>query len=390
MNVAVIDPGCITPIYNAYFCNALALHKMNVFLITAPYKNDKEYVFRNSFETIFLFYRNNFFHKEWYGKKILKGAFYAFFYVKMLFYIKRKKIDVIHFQWLLVPPVDFIFLKFFRFLFPLVKIIYTAHDAEPLFPMFGYSYIQRCYPLMDAIICHGDYAKRTLLEKNPILRAEKISVIPHGPIHNSNSLNTSDADITAKDALGIPKKKICGLLFGELKPYKGIDVLMHALRKIPDDLINNLEILIVGKVEDDVTKEILDQLELMSSCVKVIRGYVPNKMVPMYFNAADFFILPYKKITQSGVLLTGLSYGKPVLATELGDLGSLVRDLDAGWVVPADNSSALCDALCEIINIGSLRLHMIGSASKIKLFERYSWATITLKTIDCYGKAYAH
>jgi glycosyltransferase involved in cell wall biosynthesis len=388
MKIAVIDPGCITPIYNSYLCKALAFQEIEIYLVTAPYKNDNEYVFHESFETIFLFYKNNIFSKNWNGKKALKGIFYSFYIAKMFFYIKRKKIDIIHFQWMLIPPIDFFFIKIFRLMFPRVKIICTVHDVEPLFSIIGHSYIQKCYNLMDAIICHGDFAKAKILEKNSTLSYNLIHVIPHGPIHNTLSSYTSITYAAQKNFSGAPKRKIRGLLFGELKPYKGIDVLMDALLKAPNELIDNLEILVVGKAEDSTTKEILDKLELMSSCIKIIRGYVPNKMVSMYFNAADFLILPYKKITQSGVLLTGLSHGKPVLATDLGDLGNLVRDLDAGWLVPANDPSALCDALCEIIKLEVSELHMLGETSKIKLFERYSWESIALKTIACYRNIY--
>ena len=45
-------------------------------------------------------------------------------------------------------------------------------------------------------------------------------------------------------------------------------------------------------------------------------------------------VLPYRQLDSSGVLATAIGYGRPVVVSDVGSLGEIVREYGAGEVVP--------------------------------------------------------
>ena len=58
--------------------------------------------------------------------------------------------------------------------------------------------------------------------------------------------------------------------------------------------------------------------------------------------------LPYIEASQSGVLMTALAFGLPVIATDVGEMADVVRTTGAGRIIPARDSAALAEALVEV------------------------------------------
>ena len=66
--------------------------------------------------------------------------------------------------------------------------------------------------------------------------------------------------------------------------------------------------------------------------VQLHLGYIPDPELQYYLNAADVFVLPYDKITNSGSAILSLSFNLPVLAPELPCFIALQKRFGAGWV----------------------------------------------------------
>ena len=80
-------------------------------------------------------------------------------------------------------------------------------------------------------------------------------------------------------------------------------------------------------------RHVIDRLGLTSRVV-VHNRYVPNEQVGDYFAAADTVVLPYLAASQSAVGTTALSFGLPVIASDVGGLRELVLDGTTGMLVP--------------------------------------------------------
>ena len=56
-------------------------------------------------------------------------------------------------------------------------------------------------------------------------------------------------------------------------------------------------------------------------------------MVGNYFEASDIVVLPYRKVSTSGVLKIAFAFKKPVMATSEGELPEMIRSNNAGFIV---------------------------------------------------------
>src|SRR5690606_2781931 len=117
---------------------------------------------------------------------------------------------------------------------------------------------------------------------------------------------------------------------------------------------------------------------------RVDLGYVATEQVSTYFQAADVVVLPYKAITQSGILLTALANGRPVIATDVGELPAVIQRTDGGWVVPADDPLALRNALRQVLRMDRRALAQTGARARQVLESQFSWEQIASMTLAFY------
>ncbi|HEY8480573.1 MAG TPA: glycosyltransferase family 4 protein [Spirillospora sp.] len=132
------------------------------------------------------------------------------------------------------------------------------------------------------------------------------------------------------------------LFFGIVRPYKGLDVLLRALAKGPDDV----RLTVAGEFWSGLeeTRELIRALDLVSR-VELRPGYVPAADVPGLFAAADALVLPYRTATASQNVWMAHEHGLPVIATDVGRFAAQVRDGVDGLICAPDDVDSLAEAL---------------------------------------------
>lgn len=169
------------------------------------------------------------------------------------------------------------------------------------------------------------------------------------------------------------------LFFGYVRKYKGLDILISAL---PETLkrIPELKLLIVGEFYDDVSSYMnqIEKLGLKDNII-LVNKFVPNEEVGKYFNASDVLVLPYRSATQSAVLNVSYSFGKPVIATNVGGLGEFIKDNYTGIIVETGSPEAMSKGITRYFEVSkkidftsNIKKHLSESDfSKLpELFER--------------------
>lgn len=131
------------------------------------------------------------------------------------------------------------------------------------------------------------------------------------------------------------------LFFGIVRPYKGVDVLLQALAKVPD-----VTLTIAGEFWGDPQKylDLVDELGLRER-VTIHDGYVPVNTLAEYIMAADVVVLPYKTGTGTTIASLAYTYGTPVIATKVGSLATQVRHEVDGLLCEPDNAASLTAAI---------------------------------------------
>jgi len=146
--------------------------------------------------------------------------------------------------------------------------------------------------------------------------------------------------------LGI-KEKFVILFFGLIRPYKGVEYLIEAFEKLPEEILGNSRLLIVGEIweDKDVVKKIGESK--IREKITFINRYVPDEEVSLYFSAGDVLVLPYLRASQSGVAHIAMTFGLPIIATKVGGLFESLSNYEGANFVEA-NAESIVEALIRI------------------------------------------
>jgi glycosyltransferase involved in cell wall biosynthesis len=229
----------------------------------------------------------------------------------------------------------------------------------------------------DAVIVHSEFSKRRAVEQG-WLAEDKIHVIPHGSLEYYRSLSSAQQSPPAGESTI--------LFFGNLKAYKGVDILIRAFAQLPHSLVSSTRLVIAGKPMMDVTgiQQLSHELGIDGRITWRL-GHVQEADVPELFQAATVVALPYREIDQSGVLMTAVAFEKPVVASQVGGIAETIRDGVHGYLVQPEDVSGLTAALTAVLNNPQRRLAMekaVGDLRKGVL----GWDNIAMKTIKLYAE----
>jgi glycosyltransferase involved in cell wall biosynthesis len=222
--------------------------------------------------------------------------------------------------------------------------LHTAHNALPhgcadrrLFRL-AYRWIYR-WP--HAILTHAAVVSRQLEQEFGVspARLHRIS------IGLNEEVPASGLDAAgARERLGLPATGRLLLFCGKIEPYKGLDLLLAAWAQItaPD-----ARLCIVGASRDpDQTAALARQIAALPPERRPLwrDAFVPNAELGLWLEAADALVLPYRQIYQSGVVLLGLRFGLPLIATPVGSMPDYVNP-STGILADATDVPALTRAL---------------------------------------------
>ncbi|HHT03265.1 MAG TPA: glycosyltransferase family 4 protein, partial [Bacteroidales bacterium] len=100
---------------------------------------------------------------------------------------------------------------------------------------------------------------------------------------------------------------------------------------------------------------------------------------------SDVVLLPYRKISQSGLLLTALNYEKPIIASSIGGLKDPFKHGDVGWLIEPNNVEELRDSILFILdNPNELDKIKQNIEMWLSIKEYYDWKQIQQKTFNLY------
>jgi len=307
----------------------------------------------------------------------------------LLIHLKKNKFKIIHFQLLYLIPnfVDLMLMLFAKFMG--IRTIYTAHNVLPhnyKGDKFNYLFYKLVYKMVDQIITHTDDMKRRIISLFDI-SPHKIEVIPHGPLfYDVNTMNTKNK---ARKKLGLNSQDKVILFQGLISPYKGVEYLIRAFPDIYKEE-PKAKLLIAGCGKRGYIKSLEEEIRgvclrhnIPESAVIYRFDYIPTSELPLYFLSSDIVVLPYTEASQSGVLLTAYSFSKPVVCSNIGGFKEAVNNGVNGYLVRPKDPKSIATAVLSILKDKN-RLENMGYNSYKLATEKFSWRTISQKTVKLY------
>ena len=328
MRIAVVDPLSYTPPYDHELAAALARRGHEVELLTSAYLHGVAPVpvgYRR--REVFLPISTRLLRgaPRARARLALKAAEYLPSIGRLLRCVKELDPDVVHLQWLPRPEVD---VRWVRRLGRRRPTVLTAHDVVPRRDQALPAW-RRALVLVDRVVAHSHRAVSQLKELG--VEPERIALIPH-PVFE------------AAAPPGPPHGHTL-LFFGLLRSYKGLDVLVRALPRIP-----HAKLVVAGDPFDPVEPVQALATELgVADRIEWRLGFVPENEVAELMAGAAVVVLPYRRLDSSGVLATAIGYRRPVVVSDVGSLGEIVREFGAGLVVPPGDEAALGDACARLL-----------------------------------------
>lgn len=362
MHVQLVDPSAFTPPYDRALAAALARQGAQVELLTSRFLYGPVPE-ADGYRVEERFYRRSA------ARGLQAPARRAFKFVEhvsdMLRFRREAGADVIHYQWLTVPALDA------RLLPELRPRLMTAHYVLPPRPSRRQvAAARRVFGRMDAVVAHSEHGAARLRDEVG-LDPSRVRVIPHGAFDYLTRL-AEEKPLPAELEGG---EGPVVLFFGLLRPYKGLDTLLEAFRRL-----DGAELWIVGNPRMDV--EPLRQLAAAAGRVRFLTRFVDDAEIPAIFRRADVVVLPYLDAEHSGVLYTGLAFGKPMVLSAVGGFPELAAT-GAARLVPPQDPESLGAALAELTGDEAARAELAAAARRAAAGP-YSWDEAARRTLALY------
>jgi glycosyltransferase involved in cell wall biosynthesis len=332
MRIVMTDPAGYTPPYDHSLCAALARRGHAVDLLTCPFRFGslpEPDGFRR--HELFFPLTGRLFRRAPRSplRLAVKTLEYGPSVVRLLHRIDRLDPAVVHVQWTVLPRFDA------RWLGAVVSrrpTILTAHELLPRRrrDLAAWRAILR---RVDRVLVHSPHAIETLAG----LGVERTRVTPiRHPVFSPAGAPRPPEGTTL-------------LFFGLLRSYKGLDTLIEALdivgRRVPQ-----ARLVVAGDPLDPVEplRALAERLGVAQR-IEWRLGFLSEQEVAALMEAATVLVLPYRRGEASGVLATALGHHRPAVVSDVGSLGELVREFDAGLAVPPGDAAALAAACVTLL-----------------------------------------
>lgn len=226
----------------------------------------------------------------------------------------------------------------------------------------------------DAFIVMTESAKEDLLAIKP-----DAFYYEHPRPFYSEADNIIDKKI-ARKILRIPQDKKIMLLLGEVRGYRGIDILLDALVNL--DASHHL--IVAGKSPSgfDYYEKRIKELNLTDKITPIIRDINHNEL-PYLYSAVDVLLMPLKLATSPEIISTTFSFNLPVIATDVGNFKEMYEQTEFGLIVEKPTAELFTAAIEKFFQ-ENLSEVFIQNMHKFRF--NHTWEGLSILLFDIYDK----
>ena len=220
-------------------------------------------------------------------------------------------------------------------------------------------------------------SKKVLEDLQKFVKDKPSQFIPH-PLYDNFGEKVSKEE--ARNKLGIDSNEKIILFFGFIRKYKGLDILLAAMRVLKDQ-DHEIKLLIAGEFYDDkkIYGDLINNLGIRDSLI-LHTDFIQDSEVKYFLCAADCVVQPYRNATQSGVTPLAYHFEKPMIVTNVGGLPDMVPDKVG--LVAEPNAIDIAEKIIEFFQLGEN--YFLPHLREEK--KKYSWSNMVNAITDLAAK----
>lgn len=258
-----------------------------------------------------------------------------------------------------------------------------------------------------SLICHHVvYRLRTgpvrrlfeyVSEKLILKMASLIIVASHKTAHDVRQFEIDESRIRVINptltyrSSQLPNRRVQNrlLFIGNLEPRKGAEVAIRALSLIRD-LNFSLDI-VGGHLRQEqhflFLKTIVEGLGLHDRVT--FHGKVDGESLVYFYRRSDIFVFPSLHEGYGTVLLEAMSFGLPIVASDIAPINEVITDSVNGYLFPAGDAHAMADRLRALLVDSNLQ-RRIGRRNFEASRDFPTWQDVVRKTYDALEPYFDH
>jgi glycosyltransferase involved in cell wall biosynthesis len=236
------------------------------------------------------------------------------------------------------------------------------------------SWMRYLNPRIDRIVCVAEAIRRHFLSMRPSF----LCMPPERPvtIHKGHKLEWYNEQPADLERIGIPRDAFVIGCVANYRPRKGIEVLVEAMRMLPEDV----HLLLIGRMD---AERLARRIERSPARERIHRtGF--REDAPALSAACDAFCLPStRREGLSRAIIEAMAYGVPPIVTDCGGSPELVVNGVSGIVVPVNDSRAIAEAAERLYRDAEFRKRL-GRAARERIATDFRSEDTVKKTIELY------
>jgi glycosyltransferase involved in cell wall biosynthesis len=279
-----------------------------------------------------------------------------------------------------------------------VPLVLNPHGLEefgstgpglPIGKRIGYAPLRRamlhCARAADRIIA-TDRVLVPSVVSHLAVAADRVVVVPNAvDLDALDRLAAPETAAALRARIGAGPGDVLLLAVGRLEANKGFDVLLRALRRLPDSGPSQsgpCRLVLVGDGSERTRLE-QEAASLGVASQVVFAGSVNDDELHGWYAAASLFVHPSRYEGSSIVTLEAMAHGRAIIGTTAGGLPDKIVPGVNGWLVSPDNADRMAAAIAEAMS-GRVDLISMGEASRSLVVERFAWSRVIDRLLQLY------
>lgn len=233
--------------------------------------------------------------------------------------------------------------------------------------------------LMTRIISISAFTAREMQRWNRISR-DRFVLLPC----TLDPYYASEPDPASRHDLGLPEGKMI-LTVSRLDArdgFKGVDTMVRAMPSVLSQIPDTFYV-VVGDGTDRMRLQSLAETLGVADHVH-FAGYVPDRLLPSYYQQCDVFVLVSTGEGFGIVFLEAMRFGKPCVGARAGAIPEVVEEGLTGFLVEPGDARGLADAMVSVLQDSALHAKM-GQAGKERFSREFTFETFRnrLEVVIC-------